>query len=292
MTEPQLTRYLDFRQYLKDWFAYKKATEPGYSHRTFAIAAGLGRSTLHNITHGGRSPTPTTLDGFTRAIGLGSSGRRYLELLVELDTASSVERRRQIMERITGQSGTGVSEWMEDRPDVYEVYLSRWYFPAVLELARHPAFRAEPTWIAATLVPSITEQEAAEALRMLQDLDLLDIRNGKVEVKGIRRQTRPDTLAAASAQFHRHTVPTLLDRMAEIPAELRHLMATVVLLPTGLVPEVKQRIVQLVQQISDLADDPAVSDGRAYQLCVQLMPVSETLPATPRSPSVETSKVK
>ncbi|MEN0064336.1 MAG: TIGR02147 family protein [Myxococcota bacterium] len=290
MTPPRLTHYLDFRRYLKDWLAYKKHIDPSYSHGVFGKASGLARSTLHNVLYDGRTPKPETLDKFARAIGLCPSERMHLGLLVELNTASSIEQRRQIVRKITEQPQTGHSEWIEDRPDVFEIYLSRWYYPVVRELARHPSFRADPRWLARTLVPAVTEEEAAEALQTLQDLSLLDLRDGKVEVRSLRVQTRPDTEARASAEFHKRMVPAILDRMEDVPAELRHLMATVVSLPTELLPEVKLRIVRLIQQISDLADDPAAEERRAYQLAVQLIPVSRALVFNRASRSEETPK--
>ena len=39
---PDVFDYLDYRAYLRDYYAYAKSARRGFSHRTFSRRAGLG----------------------------------------------------------------------------------------------------------------------------------------------------------------------------------------------------------------------------------------------------------
>ena len=277
MTAPQIYGYLDFREFLSAWLRHRKELDPTYSYRTFADAAGLSRSALPNILSGSRSPRTSTLDAMARALGLSPPERNYLDLLVEFDRAPTVSARRAVMARLTHRVVHRRSAWIEDDPDAFVQFASRWAHVAIRELARHPSFRPDPAWIAATLVPSITAQEAKEALDELEAMGQIVPRDDRVEVPTIRLHTQRETTAQASARFHFVAVPQMLASAHRIPADERHLAAGMMLLPTDLVPEAKERAGLLLSQIADLADSEQSAARQVYLLAIQLLPVTGPL---------------
>ncbi|MGE0616139.1 MAG: TIGR02147 family protein, partial [Bacteriovoracia bacterium] len=44
LPKPNLFEYTDYRKYLEDYYNFKKATDPGFSYRSFAKAAGFTSS--------------------------------------------------------------------------------------------------------------------------------------------------------------------------------------------------------------------------------------------------------
>ena len=68
---PDLYSYLSFRDFLKDWYAARKAADSRFSHRLFARRAGVSSPSLLNEVIGGRrNLTARTLEGFIKALGL------------------------------------------------------------------------------------------------------------------------------------------------------------------------------------------------------------------------------
>jgi hypothetical protein len=49
----------------------------------------------------------------------------------------------------------------------HAVYYSKWYLPAIRELAASRGFRGDPAWIASHLTPPISKREARTAVDIL-----------------------------------------------------------------------------------------------------------------------------
>ncbi len=277
---PRVTAYLDYTAFLKDWFEAKKQTEPRYSYSRFAEAAGCARATLANVLSGNRRPRPQTLDAFARALELSPTERNYLGLLVELDAAPDLTTRSAVMDRILASQRYEQVDEVDERSDAdIARFLGHWWVPVVLELAHHPDFRPDPDWLIAMIRPEITAEQAQTALDTLFDLALLKrSADGRIRPGAIRFRTAPDQVKQrAVLDYHRQVLPDLVRRMSEIPEGERHVAAALVQLDTQAVPEVKQRIATLVDQIATQAD--AASDNATpalFQVMFQLLPVSRT----------------
>ena len=286
---PKLSSYMDYRVYLRDWLAHQRAVEPGYSFERFATASGLSRSALPNVLNGSRAPKASTLDGFARALGLTPTERNLLGVLVELDRAPSVSDRMRVMSRMLQHPAYRKTEWIESRPSDFERLASHWYYTAIQEMASLPGFRLEAEWISATIVPTISVAEAQAAIDTLLELKLLEVAaDGAVSVANIRISTRPETAARASVRFHREAVPYLVSQIEDVPAELRHLVAAVLTIPTSQLPEVKRMLTNVVERIATQGDQRTDAGQRVFQLAIQLVPVSQELGGTTlASPSSE-----
>jgi uncharacterized protein (TIGR02147 family) len=53
-------------------------------------------------------------------------------------------------------------------------FLARWWYVVIRELAQHDDFRADPQWIASRVWPTISADDAADALEFLVEHDLLE----------------------------------------------------------------------------------------------------------------------
>src|SRR6478609_3677893 len=63
--------YLDYRHFLRDLYAQKKASERGFSHRAFSKRAGLSSTNyLHLVMQGKRNLSPEMAASFARGCGL------------------------------------------------------------------------------------------------------------------------------------------------------------------------------------------------------------------------------
>lgn len=157
--------YLEYRAFLRDLFAAKKAAAPSFSHRAFSRRAGL-RSTnyLHLVVAGKRNLTPVAARSFAKGFGLAKDESNYFCALVRYNQAKVADERaeafaalgrfrkfREVHELATAQSA----------------YQSTWYLPAIRELAARRDFREDPKWIAERLVPRISAQEARRAVALL-----------------------------------------------------------------------------------------------------------------------------
>lgn len=274
---PDIFAYLDYRAYLEAWLAYRRSEDPSYSFLTFANESGLSRSALPNILAGTRTPKASTLDGLSRGLGLGPTERNYLALLVELEASPTVNERRAVLRRITSRVAYGHKSWLEDDPSTFEQYLSRWYHVAIRELARIPGFQADAAWVARTLMPPISEEDAAEALELLMRLGLI-VRNedGVVTVPEIRLESREDVHGEVMLRYHEEVVPLVLGQLRHVPGNQRNFVISCTQLSPDSYVEATKILWQAIERVTQIGDGDEQPGRRVYFVALQCSPV--TLP--------------
>src|SRR5262245_66266917 len=102
MVAPSIYCYLDYRAFLRDWFAAKQAADPRFSKRRFARLAGRSSpGLLTEVMEGKRQLTPPMIDVFARALDLGRSETEFFEALVLLAQSATNQARNHAWERIS-----------------------------------------------------------------------------------------------------------------------------------------------------------------------------------------------
>ncbi len=76
-------QYRDYRQFLYDFYHYKKLTNPYYSYRLFSMKAGFrAPNLLKLVMDGQRNLTRESTEKFTRALKLSDAEATYFSELV------------------------------------------------------------------------------------------------------------------------------------------------------------------------------------------------------------------
>lgn len=280
LPEPVLYAFLDHRLFLAEWFAWKQSTNPRYSYRVFARAAGIGNpSLLKLVCQGSRNLTPGTVPGFARALKLDREAARFFELLVKLERASDPGERNRLWSRIAATRRFREARRLE--ADSF-TYLSHWYIPATRELAGRADFRADPEWVAAALRPAIKLAEARRALDVLCSLGLItvDEQGGASPADG--SVVTPHEIARlAVANYYRGMIGLGAEAVERFDGTQRHLGAVTALVSRELLPRLKAEVAAFTERILDLADSEEAEGEVVYQLNVQLFPLSHPSEETP-----------
>ncbi|MEO7427260.1 MAG: TIGR02147 family protein [Fibrobacteria bacterium] len=169
-----LSTYLDYRQYLRDFYAEQKRRNPRYSHRLFAQKAGLTSTGFFSeVMNGKRQIAPATLLRFCKALKLNAQDQAYFEHLVAFDRAKTMEDRNHHFARLAALRGARVDIVGQER---YEFY-RRWYHAALRELiACRPLrarTRADFALLGQSLEPSITAAKAKASVELLLRLGFI-----------------------------------------------------------------------------------------------------------------------
>lgn len=270
---PDLFQYLDYRRFLADWFAARKAANPRFSHRAFARKAGQGSpSLLLHVIEGKRNLTPATAESFTRAMALRPDETEFFHALVHLAQAEAVDDRNRAWERVRATRRFREARRLEG--DGFE-YLSAWYYPAIRELALCDGFRPDPDWIAATLRPRITVSQARKGLDLLLSLGLLRREeDGRVVPAEASVATPHEVGGLAALNYHRGMSERAREAIAEVPRDERHYCAVTVSIPLDLVPRLKRELDALQERLLDLCDSHEGPRDHVYQVNLQLFPLS------------------
>ena len=273
LNRPDIFSSLDHRAFLADWFAWKKSTNRRFSHRVFSRLAGVrSPSLLLLVTKGDRNITANTLPGFIKALSLDEEEASFFRLLVELDAADVAEERTAIFQRIAATQRFRAAHPIEGESFRY---LSRWYIPAVRELALCAGFQADAEWIAGIVRPAITREEAQEALDTLQALGMLAVADdGAVTVADATLATPHEVVGTAVHNYHQGMLARSSDAITAFRPFERHLGAVTVAVPAARVPALKAAVTEFQERFLDLCDGMEEDSTCVYQMNLQLFPLS------------------
>jgi len=268
--------YMDYRAFLRDFYAEKKASGRGFSFRAFSRRAGLGSPNyLKLVMDGDRNLTPEMAERFAAACGLKGDAATFFCELVGFNQARNTAERSDRFARLTTYRKYRAAHQLEV---AQAAYCSNWYLPAIRELAARRDFRADPAWIARTLVPQITVAEASMALEKLLELRLLvKDEDGRIRQGSELVTTGNETMLVHVRSYHRTMIGRALEAMDEIdPAERDISSLTLCLGATGLrrFKERLQRFQNELLELSSLESNPE----QVIQINFQLFPLSKRMP--------------
>ena len=270
---PDIFAYRDYRAFLGDYYAHRKAAPRGFSYRAFSRRVGLrSPNYMKLVIDGDRNLSPEMAGRFAKACGLGGEEAAYFRALVAFDQAKSSDERNAAYRRLTGFRGYRKAHQLDL---AHAAYHSTWYLPAIRELAARPDFVGDPEWIAPRLRPPIAKAEAAKALETLLELGLLvceeggAIRQGEPVVS-----TGPEMHALHIANYHRMMMARAAASIDEVPSAERDISSlTLCVAPDGLAA-IKERVQRFRRELLELSteeENPEV----VVQLNFQLFPLTQ-----------------
>jgi uncharacterized protein (TIGR02147 family) len=265
--------YLDYREYLRAFYAWRKQVEYGFSHRSFSRRAGL-RSTnyLKLVMEGHRNLTPEMAGQFAKACRLDQREGDYFCELVAYNQARDTREASRCHERLQR-----FREYRNiHRLDAAQAaYHSTWYMPVIRELAARKDFQEDPKWLASLLKPRITAGEAQSALATLEELGLLT-RDGDGR---LRQATALVTTGSGPhphriADFHRAMMSLAGQSLDSVPREEREISSLTLCVSREVQAELKERIREFRRELLQLAELEGKPE-RVVQINFQLFPLSE-----------------
>jgi len=275
--DPPLYAFLDFRNFLRAWLDLR-AGKP--SVRGLARKLECSPSMLSSVLNGSRDLSASVAERLVELLALDEAERDYFKLLVEVEQAPIRARKRAARDEAMAMRRYHLAPRVEDA--AYLLF-SRWYYPAVLELTRCVGFRPDPLWIAATLQPTVSPEEAADALSTLSSAGLLTVGPDGVmrasEEVFVTDHEATRVVSRALAPFHRLMLERAAGTLTEVTRDRRHLTTVTLALSEPLLAEIKGLMSRLNEEvIGRSTQDPEATGARdrVYQLSMQLIPLTQT----------------
>jgi uncharacterized protein (TIGR02147 family) len=269
---PSVYEYLDYREYLRAYYAASKRSRSAFSFRFFARHAGLSSPNfLKLVMDGKRNLGPTTVPKFCKALGLGADEASFFGELVALSQAETVAERNRAFDRVAANRRFRAARRLEG--PLFK-YLTHWYYPAIRELAGRLDFVEDPAWIAEQLLPRIERRQARDALAALIELGLL-VRDerGRLVRGEPSLTTGHEVRSVAVRAFHRQMIELAARALDAVPPEERDVSALTVCISAATVADLKTRIHRFREELLERSDSDAGPE-RVYQICIQLFPLS------------------
>lgn len=221
---------------------------------------------------GDRNLGTETIPKFADALGLIGAEREFFADLVAFDQAPDSTEKNRAFERIAASRRFRTARRIDG---MLLTYLSHWYHPAIRELAARSDFTNDPKWVSKQLRPTISPTQAAQSLELLESLGLLqrDSSSGRLVRGEPTLTTEHEVNAIGAANFHRQMLQRAAESIDDIPAKLRDLAALTVCVSAKTATQVKERIHQFREAITELCDSEP-EGTTVYQFNIQWFPLS------------------
>lgn len=187
---PDIYRYLQYREYLQEYYNALKSADKKFSYRYFSQKVGSSSpSWLSDIIKGRINLTESYIPKLTALLELGKREIRFFKLLVAYDQASHYELKKEYLEKILASRDIKVDILTQKKFD----YFKNWYIPAIREYLMISDFDGNDfKGLAKAVLPKITEKEAKSAIETLLSLDLVQ-ENEKGNLKPTQKTVSKDS---------------------------------------------------------------------------------------------------
>ena len=269
---PSVYAYLDYRAFLRDFYAAKKLASRGFSYRSFSKKAGFtSPNYLKLVIDGKRSLSPKMAERFAHAAGLDKDASRYFVHLVGFNQAKTSTEKAQFYDKLTAFKSYRQAHKLDI---AHAAYYSDWYMPAIRELAASVNFREDAEWIADQMIPKITPLQAQRALDTLVDLGLL-VRSpqGRLVQADALLSTGPETRGLHITAFHRVMAQRAIESIDLVPAPERDISSLTLCLGKDGLKILKDRLQHFRRELLELSALEAQPE-QVVQVNFQLFPLS------------------
>jgi len=265
-------QYLDFREYLRDFYLHKKKTS-GFTYREFAKAAGFSSPNFIKLVIDGKANLlPASTVKLCDAMGLKNSERRYFKHLVSFGQAKTIEAKVGFLEKLkTFHPSVAINGLMDDQFS----YFSKWYHPVVRELVSLDMFDGDYGKLASLVNPSITTKEAEASIALLAKLRLIQSDASNHYRVTERFLTSEGMTSGILALRNTQKVMAQLAAAAidTIPPEDRDISGVSVSIATSSLSAIRDELQRCRRRIFEIAAQDTERDV-VYRVNLHLFPVS------------------
>jgi uncharacterized protein (TIGR02147 family) len=271
-----IAQYMDYRQYLGDYYQAAKKNNTHFSFQAFSEKAGISsRGLLYNVLKGKRHLSKSHLAGMARALGLNKHQFAYFETLFAYNCAKKASDRKFYFERLTSIRTTGRTAWKPQivRKEQYEYY-SRWYHCVVRSLIGMYGFSGDYQALARYLYPAVTPGQVKKSIELLLSLGFISKDDAGVYTLTNRTiTTEPEVESVAVHSFHLQSGELAVAALKELPRHRRNFSGVTIGISENMYREICNDIEEFrTHLLRKIEIDKCARI--TYQMNIQFFPVS------------------
>ena len=279
MSEKKLSKkvfeYLDYREFLKDYYNSKKEANPAFSLRVFSDKIGFkAKDFISRVMNGDKNLSNQSIPKVASGLRLGKHETEFFIGLVKFNQAETTEERNAAFEEM--QAALKVVRFAEKQHILghaqYMVY-SHWRHLTIRSLIGMFGFDGDYETLAKQVHPHITADEARKSVKLLEECELIKKdKNGKYVLTENAITTGDRTSKLALRGYHQRCLKLAAESIDRDPPGSRHISG----LTLGISQEGYERIVERInafrKEIALIAEEDQDSD-KVFQLQFALFPV-------------------
>ena len=269
-----LFNYLDYRQYLRDWYAKSKKSRASVSFRTFSKRAGFKSTNFFKLVmEGERNLTEESLLKFALGLSLNKQETEFFKNLVHFTQATThAEKDTHYQQLIRSKK---FSQLKPIDKQQYEYY-SAWYHPVIRELIVSKNFDGTPTWVSRRLFPSVTEAQVEKSFEILEKLGLVEkTSQGQWKQTSTLLSTGAEVSSLVIMNYHKNLLDLTKEILEKVPSQQRDVSTMTLGVTKERLPQIKRKVQEFRQEILKLVSMDTEPE-EVLQLNIQLFPVTRT----------------
>lgn len=271
---PTITDYLNYRQYLNDFYEAKKKLNPSYSYRVFVNRGNLNSpSHLKMVIDGSRNLTLNTIPKYLKALGLKRKmDEQFFKLLVQYNQELNPDKKINIFNEIMElKRKKGLSLLQKHQFNL----LAHWFYVAIYVLIDIPGFKNDPEWISARLKHKVSPAQVTDTLDTLETLELIE----KDPIKGYSQTngalSTDETVKDISIHvYHKEMIELAKSSLNFDPLHVREFGGVTLAIDKSKLDLVKDKIRTFRKEMNELTTNMEDPD-QVYQLNIQFFPLTE-----------------
>ena len=266
----ELFEYLDYRDYLKDWYTESKKQDRITSFRYIAQKTGVDSAWIVKVFQKAGHLNDESLSSFIRLCGLDERRAAYFQMLVRFNKAKKPEEQRDYFQRLLELRD--LDSRRLETPEL--LYLSDWSIVALRTLIGISRDTSDIEALGRTLIPPITADQARHALQLLIKLGMVipDGRGG-YDITDAVVTTGGELRSAAARQFHNTSLEMAQESLDRHDPRDRDISTLVLSFNNEDLPEIKERITEFRKGLLKFAQSSSDAN-RVFLLNVSVFPVS------------------
>jgi uncharacterized protein (TIGR02147 family) len=262
--------YLEYRDFLRDFFEEKKQGNPFFSFRYMGGKVSIDASHLVKILQKQRHIGNKSTEILINFCNLTGSDAEYFATLVHFNKSKSDRTSKQLYERLLSLKGVK-SHALEKNQ--YEFY-TRWYHTAILMLLDFHPFAGDYRELAAKLSPPITEAKARKSVALLKNLGLIARKTDGTFALTNKVITSGDQCRSIAVKaFQEETLRLAGESLYRHQAEKRNISTVTITISERDMDEINSMIKEFRAALLKYAQEKKNPD-KVYQLNVQLFPLT------------------
>jgi uncharacterized protein (TIGR02147 family) len=160
---------MEYRAFLTDYVEWRHQGNPHFSKRAFSQKYFGSTGILYAVIQGQRDMGPKLRVRCAAALALNDKENEYFELLVQHNQAKADLERNYLFEKLSRFRNSKPWVVRENQHKYYE----KWYYAVVFSYLGLDKRKATPKDIAADIFPPLSEDQVAESISLLMELELV-----------------------------------------------------------------------------------------------------------------------
>jgi uncharacterized protein (TIGR02147 family) len=273
MSQPQPFEYTNYRTFLRELFAFHKATKKFFSHRYIARRAGFSSPNfLKLVIDHKRNLTHESIAKLCRGFALSASEADFFENLVYFNQAESDIEKSRYLEKLS------CSKALQKINPIHAAQFRYYQDSATIpirELINVEGFKNDPKWISENLRLKTKVNQVNECLETLQLLELIkkDDQECLQQVSG-SLNTENEVSSLAIREYHKEMMVLAAESIEAVDRTEREISSVCISVSKETMQHVKKRIQDFRQEILTLVNK-VPKTAAVYQLNFQFFPLSK-----------------